>query len=300
MSSNDSEQIELDESLAEMNKLCETISVLTNAVHIIQNENIELNNELLQLTNTFNKCQQEFQEIKETAFENNSCINSMQLNQDLMKQELNTLKDNLETTSFDGTYLWKIKSVKELITNAQSEQQISIYSPPFYSSQNGYKMCMKLYLSGDGNARGTHLSLFFVIMHGEFDSVLKWPFSYKITFCLFDQSGQQHHIINSILSNIESNSFQQPQTQMTSASGIEKFFPLAMLQQDGNNYVKNDIMFIKCLVDFNGMPETVVLYSLSINPALPDRVQQSMVQEEISRRKYASVEDHIVENKMET
>lgn len=50
----------------------------------------------------------------------------------------------------------------------------------FYSSKYGYKMCLRLYLNGDGTGRGTHLSLFFVVMKGKCDALLKWPFSQKV------------------------------------------------------------------------------------------------------------------------
>lgn len=50
----------------------------------------------------------------------------------------------------------------------------------FYSSKYGYKMCLRLYFNGDGTGRGTHLSLFFVVMRGKCDALLKWPFSQKV------------------------------------------------------------------------------------------------------------------------
>ena len=47
-----------------------------------------------------------------------------------------------------------------------------IVSPPFYTSNQGYKMCLRLYLNGDGIGKGTHMSLFFVVMKGEFDNII--------------------------------------------------------------------------------------------------------------------------------
>ena len=49
-------------------------------------------------------------------------------------------------------------------------------------------MCLRLYLNSDGNAHETHVSLFFVLMSGEYDAILKFPFEYKLIFCLFDQT----------------------------------------------------------------------------------------------------------------
>uniref|UniRef100_A0A8C6XGE7 TNF receptor-associated factor n=1 Tax=Naja naja TaxID=35670 RepID=A0A8C6XGE7_NAJNA len=52
--------------------------------------------------------------------------------------------------------------------------------PAFYTSKYGYKMCLRIYLNGDGTGRGTHLSLFFVVMKGPNDSLLRWPFNQKV------------------------------------------------------------------------------------------------------------------------
>ncbi len=168
--------------------------------------------------------------------------------------------------------------------DAQSERQTSIYSPPFYSSPTGYKMRARLYLHGDGNARRTHMSLFFVLMRGPNDAVLKFPFNYKVTFCLYDQTPQLRHIIDSFRPDIKSNSFQRPRSEMNIASGIPKFFPLAMIQQEGNPYVRDDTMFIKVMVDFGDMPKTLLPYALSLNPGLPMHIQQMMIKQEAERR----------------
>lgn len=42
------------------------------------------------------------------------------------------------------------------------------------------KMCARVYLNGDGMGKGTHLSLFFVVMRGEYDALLPWPFKQKV------------------------------------------------------------------------------------------------------------------------
>ncbi len=172
--------------------------------------------------------------------------------------------------------------------DAQSERQVSIYSPAFRSSPTGYKMRARLYLYGDGNARRTHMSLFFVLMRGPHDSILQFPFSYKVTFCLFDQTGQQRHIIDSFRPDIKSNSFQRPRSDMNIASGIPKFVLLSIFEKPDNPYVKDDTMFIKIVVDFENMPKTMVPYALSLNPGLPMHTQQKMIRQEAERRAQSS------------
>ena len=168
--------------------------------------------------------------------------------------------------------------------DAQSERQTSIYSPPFYSSPTGYKMRARLYLNGDGNARRTHISLFFVLMRGLSDSILKFPFDYKVTFCLYDQTPSQRHIIDSFRPDIRSNSFQRPRSEMNIASGIPKFAQLSVIEVEGNPYVRNDTMFIKVMVDFGNMHKSVVPYALSLNPGIPVSVQYAMIKQKENGR----------------
>jgi len=145
-------------------------------------------------------------------------------------------------------------------------------------------MRARLYLHGDGNARRTHMSLFFVLMRGPNDAILKFPFNYKVTFCLYDQTPQLRHIIDSFRPDTKSNSFQRPRSEMNIASGIPKFFPLAMIQQEGNPYVRDDTMFIKIMVDFGDLAKALLPYALSLNPGLPMYVQQILITQESERR----------------
>ena len=66
----------------------------------------------------------------------------------------------------NGILLWKIEGYQKKRQDAINGVETALYSPPFYSAQYGYKMCAKLYLNGNGAGKGTHLSLFFVVMKG--------------------------------------------------------------------------------------------------------------------------------------
>ncbi len=107
-------------------------------------------------------------------------------------------------------------------------------------------MCIRAYLNGDGMGYKTHLSLFFVVMKGEFDALLKWPFDYKVSLILVDQNHRKH-IAQTFKPTPESNSFQRPVSDMNVASGCPQFLKLSVL--DDTSYVKDDVLFVKCIVD---------------------------------------------------
>ena len=68
------------------------------------------------------------------------------------------------------------------------------YSRPFYTGMGGYKMCLDVDANGSGIGRGTHISVFTLLMRGEFDSHLKWPFRGTVTFQLVNLlEDKEHH-----------------------------------------------------------------------------------------------------------
>ena len=68
------------------------------------------------------------------------------------------LEENLfrqEFANYEGTLLWKMDEF--------FGQQVSFYSPLFYTFRHGYKMCARMYRNGDGMGKRTHISLFFAV-----------------------------------------------------------------------------------------------------------------------------------------
>ena len=47
---------------------------------------------------------------------------------------------------------------------------------------------MSFNYNGHKDGRGTHISIFMEIQPGEYDALLPWPFSHKVTVTLLDQS----------------------------------------------------------------------------------------------------------------
>jgi len=149
-------------------------------------------------------------------------------------------------STHNWSFLWRIPDVSRRKQDAIDGLTTSICSPPFYTGQNGYKMCVKAYLNGDGKGRTTHLSIFIVLMKGEYDAHLRWPFNRRVSLTLLDQT-HRNHITQNFHPKPESSSFQRPSSGMNVASG----FPRFVLNSVFNNkdYVCDDVMYIKCTVD---------------------------------------------------
>ena len=153
---------------------------------------------------------------------------------------------SMENSNYDGTMVWKIPQFSQRREDARSGKYTSIFSLPFYSGRYGYKMCLRLYILGDGIGKGTHMSLFFVVMKGEFDNILQWPFTHKVTFKLINQCGGRD-IVDIFQPDPMSTSFQKPKTDMNMASGCPRFVSSNELMQGG--FIVDDTIFIKVKVD---------------------------------------------------
>ena len=156
----------------------------------------------------------------------------------------------IENSNYDGTMVWKIPQFSQRMSDAHSGKYTSIFSLPFYTSRYGYKMCLRLYILGDGIGKNTYMSLFFVIMRGEFDNILHWPFTHKVTFRLINQSGNRD-VIDTFQPEPTSSSFRKPKSDMNIASGCPRFISHSDLKNKG--FVVDDTIFIKCEVDTKGI-----------------------------------------------
>ncbi|NWI96348.1 TRAF2 factor, partial [Pitta sordida] len=153
-----------------------------------------------------------------------------------------------EQASYDGIFLWKITDVGRKLQDSVTGRTVGLCSPAFYTAKYGYKVCLRVYLNGDGTGKGTHMSLFFVVMKGDYDALLPWPFRHKVTFMLLDQNNREH-VIDAFRPDLMSASFQRPVNDMNVASGCPMFLPLAKLQSPRHAYVKEDTLFLKCIIE---------------------------------------------------
>ena len=171
-----------------------------------------------------------------------------------------------EFSSYDGQLLWKIPDYARKRNDAVTGQQVSFYSPCFYTSRYGYKMCARIYLNGDGMGKGTHISIFFVVMRGQYDALLRWPFRQKVTFMLLDQDNVEH-VIDAFRPDPNSSSFQRPRRETNIASGCPMFCSLAEL--NNHAYVRDDAMFLKIIVDISDLWRGTLSCGLSFVLKLP-------------------------------
>ena len=108
-------------------------------------------------------------------------------------------------------------------------------------------MVCRLYLNGDGSGQGDHASLFFALLKGDYDDVLQWPFSKRVSFTLVDQSNMTKDITYSFDPD-KGPSFQRPKDASNIAFGCPLFVHHSVLEKPDETYLKNDTIYIRIVV----------------------------------------------------
>ncbi|XP_077341855.1 TNF receptor-associated factor 5 isoform X1 [Lithobates pipiens] len=223
-----------EQNRSDLKPLIEAIECIKQKVTAIENYKERIDN----LENQFNK--------------QNEQIN-------LHKTQLSSNEERfrfLESTCYNGKLIWKITDYERKKREAVEGRVVSIYSQHFYTSRCGYRLCARAYLNGDGSGKGNYLSLYFVVMKGDFDSLLSWPFKQKVTLMLLDQSGKKNNIVDVFKADPHSSSFKRPEGEMNIASGCPRFVSHNQLENPRNGcYIKDDTLFIKVVVDLTDLEE---------------------------------------------
>ena len=92
--------------------------------------------------------------------------------------------------------LWLEEAAKSFTVTCFSDRfrlQDIYWSPPFYTSARGYKMCLNMCPAGNGTGKGTHVSLFCYLMKGDYDDKLNWPFTADVVVDLINWRGDHNH-----------------------------------------------------------------------------------------------------------
>ncbi|CAJ0941574.1 unnamed protein product [Ranitomeya imitator] len=181
--------------------------------------------------------------------------------------ELETRVQEAELSTYEGIFVWKITEFAKRRQDAIVGRCPAMFSPHLdIDAPTSWRVLVTCLLhkqvrlqdvltnlpkNGDGTGRGTHLSLFFVVMKGPSDALLRWPFNQKVTLMLLDQNNREH-VIDAFRPDTSSSSFQRPVSEMNIASGCPLFCPLSKLESK-NSYIREDTIFIKVIVDLTGL-----------------------------------------------
>ena len=183
-----------------------------------------------------------------------------------LEEKLEALQTQLETKvnadigADNKRFIWKIENFSEILRQAKArwnKEQHSemIKSDPFYTGCYGYKLqvIVRPYLKTKAlQDDGTLLpqeTLYFgiALVEGEYDDILPWPFSKKITFTVIDQNvdiNERKNITADLRPSSRAQIFYgRPRGNITFESDIMWFIPHERLQT--RRYILNDNLFLQ-------------------------------------------------------
>ena len=155
----------------------------------------------------------------------------------------------LSRVKHTNVFLWRIDGFTEILKKARNEGKEKIYSDPFYTKTEtdgfGYKLKVLIYPNGCGDGKNTHLSVLIIIMKGEYDAILRWPFNKKVMFTLIDQQDEPDKRENITAEFIGLNipNFTRPTTEENIGMGFHCFISHEELKS--HHYIVDDSLFLQ-------------------------------------------------------
>ncbi|XP_068718094.1 TNF receptor-associated factor 6-like [Montipora capricornis] len=107
---------------------------------------------------------------------------------------------NMENKPF--IYTWNINGFHNIVQQLTSGYAFKIESEPFYTGECGYQVRLCLLPNGVSFSGIPHWSFYLIIMKGDYDSSLKWPFHKQVTFSLIkNQQDDMENFTTTIVGN---------------------------------------------------------------------------------------------------
>ena len=185
-------------------------------------------------------------------FDSNQALLNLKLNNIEAKLNFteNMLKDSGEKPG-TSIFIWKINNFSDILRQAKSGENDWIESASFYvgicnTESYGYKLKVRLYPNGQGSCKNTHLSVYIIVMKGEYDAILPWPYKMQVKMTLIDQQEnpvERENVTKESIPNNDPECYARPVNKEDNAGrGFGKFVSHEIL--NSRHYLVDDTMFL--------------------------------------------------------
>ena len=170
------------------------------------------------------------------------------------------------------TIFWKLTSFKLVFDTAKSFARLdnavkdpsTHYNSPVYRTHHyGYNFCVQFYPYGLEAAAGNHASIMFALFPGDYDGLLKWPFSKTIHLSVRDQLDSQNTWTIAFAPS-EKISFRRPTREPLPTLMNYNFFPHGKLFSKTENFLLDNTLYLE--IKFTDLPGPEGATPSSFNP----------------------------------
>ena len=183
--------------------------------------------------------------LAKTVLELRKDVQELSLALSQQQEQQKALSDTLYPCC--GQFTWKLEEIRLKVKQAHTRdapEPVMIYSPPFFSHEAGYKMCLCVYPAGDSNQ--DFLSVYFVLMKGPYDEILQWPFQKPIRISLLSCREGLGNVVKDINPDPKLHYFHRPDKPRNVGYGYPKFIALQKLLAERSEFLAVDSIFIRC------------------------------------------------------
>ena len=180
-----------------------------------------------------------------------SLFSSMQSNYSFLYDKIRQLEPGS-----NNTILWRISSVQFIFNSARSAHRQSkpindkttgYWSPVFRTHPYGYNFVIRFHPYGIDATAGQFAALIFAFFPGDYDGLLRWPFSKVIHLSLRDQLDPLNTWTQTIQPTQEL-PFRRPTSSLKNdafAVAFYKYIPHSKLFSETDGYIVNDTSYIE-------------------------------------------------------
>ena len=125
-------------------------------------------------------------------------------------------------------------------------------SPKFFSHAGGYRLCLSIDANGNGQSKGSHISMYVRLVKGPTDPQLAWPFRGELSIDVLNQTEDGGHFSKTILFDWKEGDVRNCVATSPEASGrgwgYHDFIPHSMLEYNtatNTHYLKDDNLFVR-------------------------------------------------------
>lgn len=137
----------------------------------------------------------------------------------------------------NGVYIWKLDCFREKLEEMKADPLRMFYSPGFWTSPMGYKICARINVSSKDS---DYISILLHIMQSQNDNALDWPFDGTISFELIHPHCPNKSIREKTSSRPDLEAFRKPVSDLNKRSfGYTEFVQIHEL---------TDFLLNNCLV----------------------------------------------------
>ena len=173
------------------------------------------------------------------------------------------LYDRIRALESGGTdtILWKLTAVKLVFDTAKSSPRLdnaakdpsTHYNSPVYRTHPyGYNFFVQFYPYGLDAAAGNHASIMFALFPGDYDGLLKWPFSKTIHLSVRDQLDPKNTWTISFAPS-DRISFRRPTRDPLPTLMNFNFFPHSKMFSKTENFLYDNTLYLE--IKFTDLPD---------------------------------------------